>query len=173
MSAGVLGAVQNRYVRFVLVALVVLSLQTTIFNDVRPFGVCLQVMLLLAASAGLARGSETGAIAGFIAGFMYDLVLTTPLGVSAVVFAGVGYLAGYVHSFVHEPNWSSRMVLAATASAVGAVLQPVVLTLVGLEGILTLEVLGIAVVVSAFNAVLGLPAERLCRWALSDTGTAG
>lgn len=57
---------ENRYARLILVGLMVLSLQTTVFNDMRPFGVCLQVMVLLAASAGLARGSDVGAIAGFI-----------------------------------------------------------------------------------------------------------
>ena len=101
---------ENRYFRLFLVALVVLSLQTTILNDMRPFGVCLQVMLLLAASSGLARGSETGAVAGFMIGLMYDMVLTTPMGVGAAVFAAVGYLAGYAHRFVHEPNWWSQMV---------------------------------------------------------------
>lgn len=159
---------QNRYFRLFLVALVVLSLQTTLFNDMRPFGVCLQVMLLLAASAGLARGSETGAIAGFMVGLMYDMVLTTPLGVGAAVFAGVGYLAGYVHSFVHEPNWWSRMLLAAGASAIGMVLMPVALTVVGAEGVLTVNVIGVAFVVAGFNAVFSLPVERICRWALSE-----
>jgi rod shape-determining protein MreD len=100
---------ENRYTRLVLVGLMFLSLQTTLFNEIRPFGVCLQVMLLLAASAGLAKGSQTGAIAGFIVGLLYDMVLSTPLGLCAAVFAIVGYLAGYAHSFVHESTWWSRM----------------------------------------------------------------
>lgn len=157
---------ENGWTRLVLVSLVVLSFQTTVFNDMRPFGVCLQVMLLLAASAGLARGSETGAIAGFIVGLMYDLVLTTPLGVGAAVLAGVGYLAGYVHSFVHEPTWWSRMVLASGASAVGMILMPFALTVVGVEGVLTPRVLGTAFIVALFNAPFSLPFERVCRWAL-------
>lgn len=163
-----LDVMQNRYVRLFLVALVVLGLQTTIFNDMRPFGVCLQIMLLLAASSGLARGSETGAIAGFMVGLMYDMVLPTPMGVGAVVFAATGYLAGYVHSFVHEPTWWSRMVLAAGASAVGMILLPMALTVVGVEGVLTLRVIGIAFIVALFNAVFSLPLERICRWALSE-----
>lgn len=166
-----LDVMQNRYVRLFLVALVVLGFQTTIFNDMRPFGVCLQIMLLLAAAAGLARGSETGAIAGFMVGLMYDMVLPTPMGVGAVVFAATGYLAGYVHSFVHEPTWWSRMILAAGASGVGMVIMPMALTLVGVEGVLTLRVFGVAFVVAVFNAVLSLPLERVCRWALSEPAT--
>ena len=159
---------ENRYVRLFLVALIVLSFQTTVLNDMRPFGVCLQVMLLLAASSGLARGSEVGAAAGFMVGLMYDMVLTSPMGVGAAVFATVGYLAGYSHRFVHEPNWWSRMVLAAGASAVGTILMPIALTVVGAEGVLTFRVLGVAFVVAVFNAVFSLPFERVCRWALSE-----
>ncbi|MEY3745164.1 MAG: hypothetical protein RL430_1336 [Actinomycetota bacterium] len=159
---------ENRYFRLFLVGLVVLSFQTTILNDMRPFGVCLQVMLLLAASSGLARGSETGAAAGFMIGLMYDMVLTTPMGVGAAVFAAVGYLAGYAHRFVHEPNWWSQMVLAAGASAVGTILMPIALTVVGVEGVLTFRVIGIAFVVALFNAAFSLPFERICRWALSE-----
>lgn len=159
---------ENRWARLILVSLLVLSLQTTIFNDMRPFGVCLQVMLLVAASSGLARGREVGAVAGFIVGLMYDLVLTTPLGVGAAVFAGVGYLAGYAHSFVHEANWWSRMVLSAGASAAGMFLMPFALAVVGIDGVLTVRVIGIAVVVAVFNGLVSWPMERLCRWALTE-----
>lgn len=159
---------ENRWARLILVSLLVLSLQTTIFNDMRPFGVCLQVMLLVAASSGLARGREVGAVAGFIVGLMYDLVLTTPLGVGAAVFAGVGYLAGYAHSFVHEANWWSRMVLSAGASAAGMFLMPFALAVVGIDGVLTVRVIGIAVVVAVFNGLVSWPMERLCKWALTE-----
>lgn len=158
----------NRWVRLFLVGLLVLSLQTTVFNDLRPFGVCLQVMLLMAASSGLARGREVGAVAGFMVGLMYDMVLTTPLGVGGAVFAAVGYLAGYAHSFVHEANWWSRMVLSAGASAAGMILMPVALTVVGVDGVLTFRVLGIAFVVAVFNGVFIWPFERVCRWALAE-----
>lgn len=158
----------NRWVRLVLVGLLVLSLQTTVFNDLRPFGVCMQVMLLMAASSGLARGREVGAVAGFIVGLMYDMVLTSPLGVGAAVFAAVGYLAGYAHSFVHETNWWSRMVLSAGASAAGMILMPVALVIVGVEGVMSLRVIGFAFVVAVFNGLFSWPFEKVCKWALTE-----
>lgn len=161
-----LALVENRYFRLVLVGLVFLGLQTTIFNDLRPFGVSLEVMMLLAASGGLAAGSETGAIAGFTVGLLYDFVLTTPLGLCAAVFAVVGYLAGFVHSFVHVATWWSRMLLAAGASAAGMILMPVAFTVTGAEGILSLRVLPVALVVALFNAALSLPVAWVCKWAL-------
>lgn len=160
---------ESRYARLVLVGLVFLGLQTTIFNDMRPFGVCLQVMVLLAAACGLAKGSETGAIAGFIVGLMYDMVLSTPMGLCAAVFAIIGYLSGYAHSFVHEPNWWSRMLLGAAASAVGMVLLPVAFTMTGAVGVLSTHVFTVAIVVALFNALFAVPVERLCRWVFHES----
>lgn len=159
---------ESRYARIVLVGLIFLSLQTTVFNDMRPFGVCLQVMVLLAAACGLARGSEAGAIAGFIVGLLYDLVLSSPLGLCAAVFATVGYLAGFAHSFVHAPNWWSRMVLGSAASAVGMLLLPVAFTITGSTSVSTADVVVVVPVVAFFNAALSVPVERLCRWAIPE-----
>ena len=159
---------ENRYARLMLVGLLFLALQTTIFNDMRPFGVCIQVMVLLAASAGVARGSETGAIAGFMIGLQYDLVLTTPFGLCAVVFAIIGYLAGYAQSFVHDSTWWTRMVLASGAGAIGMIILPFAFTLTGATGVLNAHVLVVAFVVALFNAVFSVPVERLCRWALVE-----
>lgn len=159
---------ENRWFRLVLVGLVVLGLQTTIFNEMRPFGVSIQVMVLLAAASGLARGSEVGAIAGFIVGLLYDLVLTTPLGLGAAVCAVVGFSAGYAHKLVIAPTWWMKMALASAASALGMFLMPVMLEITGTDGALTTQVFVIALVVSVFNAMFSIPAQWICRWALRE-----
>lgn len=160
--------VENRYTRLVMVGMLFLGLQTTLLNDLRPFGVCLQVMLLLAVASGLAKGSETGAIAGFVVGLLYDMVLTTPLGLCAAVFAVVGYLAGFAHLFVHEATWWSRIIVGSGASLVGMILLPIAFTVTGTDGVLTLHVLVVALVVAAFNAIFTVPVELVCRWALRE-----
>ncbi len=159
---------ENKYTRLVLVGLLFLGLQTTLINEMRPFGVCLQVMLLLAASCGLAKGSTGGAIAGFIVGLLYDLVLTTPLGLCAAVFSLVAYMAGYAHTFVHESTWWSRSLVASIASAAGMIVLPFAFTVTGAEGVLTLHIFTVALVVAVFNAVFSVPVEMVCRWALKD-----
>lgn len=158
--------------KWTLVSILVLSFQTTIFNDLRPFGVSLEVMLLVAASSGLARGSEVGAIAGFAAGLMYDLVLTSPLGVCAVVFAIVGYIAGLANSFVHEPTWWSRMLLASVSSTIGMCIMPFAFAMVGIDGVVSPKIVTIALVVGITNGVMSVPMERMCRWALADKQSA-
>ncbi len=168
MIDGFIAFAENKYTRLVLVGLVFLSLQTTIFNEMRPFDVSLQVMLLLAASCGLAKGSSGGAIAGFVVGLLYDFVLTTPLGLCAAVFSLVAYMAGYAHSFVHESTWWSRSLVSSVASATGMIVLPFAFTVTGAEGVLTLHVFTVAIVVAVFNAVFSVPVEMLCRWALKD-----
>jgi rod shape-determining protein MreD len=159
---------ENRYTRLVLLGLLFLSLQTTIFNEMRPLGVSMEVMLLLAASTGLAKGSESGAIAGFVVGLLYDMVLTTPLGLCAVVFSAVAYLAGLAHSFVHEPTWWSRILTVMVTSAIGMILLPIAFTVTGAEGVFTTDLIEMVVVVAVFNALVALPVVWLCGWALRD-----
>lgn len=159
---------ENRYTRLVLLGLLFLSLQTTIFNEMRPMGVSMEVMLLLAASTGLAKGSETGAIAGFVVGLLYDMVLTTPLGLCAVVFSMVAYLAGVAHSFVHQPTWWTKILTVTVTSAVGMVLLPIAFTVTGAEGVFTTDLWQMVVAVAVFNALLALPVVWLCSWALRD-----
>lgn len=159
---------ENRSLRFFLVGILFLAVQTTIVNDMRPFDVSLELMLLVAVSAGLAGGQLTGILGGFGAGLLYDMVLTTPLGLCAGVFGIVGYLAGYVHAFVHRPTWWSRMLMATVVSFVGVVMVPLAATFTGSEGVLTARVPFIGLVVAISNTLLCLPVERVCRWALVE-----
>jgi cell shape-determining protein MreD len=99
---------------------------------------------------------------------LYDFVLTTPLGLCAAVFALVAYFAGFAHSFVHESTWWSRSLVASAASAAGMIVLPIAFTVTGAEGVLTLHIFTVAIVVALFNAAFSVPVEILCRWALKD-----
>jgi hypothetical protein len=92
----------------VLVASVLMGFQTTLFNDMRPFGVMAQVMVLFAACAGVVYGAEIGAVAGLIIGLMYDCVLTTPLGLASLVLGATAFVAGAFPYFVRDSSWWNR-----------------------------------------------------------------
>lgn len=154
-------------VRLVLVGLLALALQTTFFADLTVFGVVAQVMLCLAAASGVSGGSERGALTGFALGLMFDLVLSSPLGLTALVYGLAGFLAGYIESLsVERPWWLSAAVVGA-ASASATFAHPVLANWIGLEGWLTVRVLRIALVVSLVNAILAPLAVPLMRWALA------
>jgi rod shape-determining protein MreD len=91
-------------------------MQTTLLNDMRPFGVMAHVMVLFAASAGVVYGSEIGALAGLIIGLMYDSVLTTPLGLASLVLGATAYIAGVFPYLVRDSSWWSKIIAVAMAS---------------------------------------------------------
>jgi rod shape-determining protein MreD len=114
----------------------------------------------------VAAGSESGAIAGFMFGFMYDMVLTSPFGLSALVFGFAGYMAGGVNTFAYSPRWWFKMLSVGISSAAAVLIYPAASLVVGVDGLLQTRVLGVALTVGLFNAVLALPAVSLMRWAL-------
>ena len=60
------------------------------------------------------------------------------------------------------------MLLGSIASAIGMILLPIASTITGATGILNTRVLFVALIVGLFNALMSVPAERLCRWALTE-----
>ena len=123
--------VQGPLPRLVLVGMLLLALQQTLFVDVRPWGVTIQVMLALAAAAGVAGGPQKGALAGFVFGLLYDLRAGTPLGSSSFSMGIGGFTAGYVQSITIDPQWWLSALFVGLGTAVGEMLVPVVRTFVG------------------------------------------
>ncbi len=158
--------IESPYLRALLIGFIVLSFQTTLFNTLRPFSVVMQVMLLCSAASGVAAGSESGAIAGFMFGFMYDMVLTSPFGLSALVFGFAGYMAGGVNTFAYSPRWWFKMLSVGISSFAAVLIYPAASLVVGVDGLLQTRVIGVAVTVGLFNAAFALPAVFMMRWAL-------
>lgn len=164
----ILTVASNRWTRLVLVALGLLGLQTTLLNQLRPFGVMLPLMLLFAVATGTVHGSEVGAITGLVIGAMYDCVLTTPLGLASLVIGTAGYIAGLLPFFVREPTWWSRALVVAVVSGIGEMMFPVAQWMVGLGGWLRPHVLWVAAVAALFNGLLAPVFVPLCRWTLRE-----
>ena len=169
MSERLLRIMASRWTRLVLVSLILLGLQTTLLNDVRPFDVMLPVMLLFAVTAGTLYGSEIGATAGLIIGVMYDCVLSMPLGLASLVFGAAAYAAGLLPFFVREPTWWTRAITIGVVGAVGELAFPVAQSMVGFGGHFPPHV----VVVVVFLVVSGISIAPLllpvCRWALKES----
>ena len=111
--------VQGPLPRLVLVGMLLLSLQQTLFVDVRPWGVSVQVMLALAAACGVAGGPQRGALAGFVFGLLYDSRVGTPLGSSSFSMGMGGFTAGYVLSITIDPQWWLSALFVGIGTAVG------------------------------------------------------
>lgn len=158
----------NRWTRLVLVMLIVLSLQTTIFADLRPFGVAAQVVLLFVVAAGSIFGFAIGSLTGLIAGMMYDLILPTPVGLNSLALGLAGATAGLLIYFFDQPTWWMRLIAIAVASVFGELYFPIAQSIVGIDGWLQLRVIKVAVVVAICNVIISPLAILICRWTLTE-----
>ena len=159
--------VNRPIVRLILIGLPALGVQTTFLSSAPLAGIVVQLMLCLSIAAGVAGGSERGAITGFSLGLMFDLVLSTPLGLSALVYGLAGFLAGYVNSLsINHPWWLRSIVVGGTSVAMMFV-HPILATWVGVDGWLTTRVIKVAIVVGLANAVIAPAVVPLMRWTLA------
>ncbi|MEN9801466.1 MAG: hypothetical protein RLZ37_591 [Actinomycetota bacterium] len=154
-------------VRLLLVSFLALPIQTTFFADVKFFGVAVQLMLGLAVSAGVIGGSENGALAGFTLGLMFDLVLSSPLGLLAFVYGLAGWAAGAVYSRTVPNPWWLNTLAVGLVSAFATVAQPVLANWVGVDGWISLRLIGVVAIVSVANMLLSLVTVPLMRWCLA------
>jgi rod shape-determining protein MreD len=123
--------VQGPLLRLFSAGVVLLALQRTLFADLRPAGISVQVVLALAAAAGAAGGPQKGALAGFVLGLLYDLGVGTPLGSSSITMGVGGYVAGYVTMIAMRPPWWLAALFTALGAAVGEALVPVIRAFIG------------------------------------------
>lgn len=160
-----LGWVDRPIVRLSMVGVTALALQTTVLTRLTLGDMVVELMLLLSVAGGVAAGPERGALTGFWLGLLFDLAYPVDaLGLMALVYGLTAFLAGYADRLtVHRPWWLS-IASVGVASAAGIVLYPVAAAVVGVDGLLTVDVVGLALRVGLVNAFLAPLAIPLMRW---------
>ena len=158
----------SRWTRLVLVLLIVISFQTTLFAEMRPFGVAAQLVLLFVVVSGSLNGSTIGALTGLIAGLMYDFILPTPVGLTSLTLGLAGATAGLLTYLFHEPTWWMRLITVGVVSLLGEIYYPLAQAVVGLDGWLQFRIVKVALVVAVCNLALSPIAVLVCRWTLAE-----
>lgn len=151
-----------------LVLLLVLSIQTTLFKELRPFGVAGQIILLFVICAGIQFGISIGAIVGLVAGLMFDFVVSTPAGLGSIALGVTGATAGLYLYFFPNPIWWLRLITIAFVSVFGEIYLLIAQAMVGLGVVLELRLLTIIAMVTAINVVLSPGFFLITRWTLSE-----
>jgi rod shape-determining protein MreD len=154
-------------VRLALLVLAALVVHQTLFATIRVGDVHPQLMLLVAVAAGIAGGSERGAVTGFVCGLLGDVFVRTPLGLSALTFTLVAFVVGTVQSSVIRSSWWIPPLTAFVASAAAVLLYGVLGALVGRSEFVRPQLLVVAAIVAAVNAVLAPPVVRAMSWAMA------
>jgi rod shape-determining protein MreD len=162
-----IGALLNSSLtRLVPVGMILLALQKTLFVELRPFGVIIQIVLAFAAAAGAAGGPERGAMAGFTMGIMFDLSVGSPLGSSAITMGIAGYVAGWADLIRIDTTWWLAAFFVGAAAGLGEACVPVVRRFIGEEDAFVPEMVTIVPVVAVAAAAASVLLVPLGRWAL-------
>jgi rod shape-determining protein MreD len=162
-----IGALLNSSLtRLIPIGMLLLALQKTLFVELQPFGVIIQVVLAFAASAGAAGGPERGAVAGFTLGIMFDLSVGSPLGASAITMGIAGYVAGWVDLIRIDTTWWLAAIFVGVAAGLGEAGVPVVRRFIGEEDAFVPEMVTIVPVVAVAAAAASVVLVPLGRWSL-------
>ena len=157
-----------RWLRYFLVILTLVVLQTALFPDLRVFGAAPDLLLVAAIAVGYERGPEAGAVFGFAGGLAIDCFLSSPLGVSALAFSLVGYGVGVFQSgLLRSSRWIAP-VLGGIGGLVGGALWVVIAAVAGQEDLITGYSARIIVIAAVYDALLALLIFPFVHWACGD-----
>ncbi len=152
--------------RVIPIGMMLLALQKTLFVELQPFGVIIQIVLAFAAAAGAAGGPERGAITGFALGIMFDLAVGSPLGSTSITMGIAGYVAGWVDLIRIETTWWLAALFVGVGAGIGEACVPVVRRFIGEEDAFVPEMAKIVPVVAIAAAASSVLLVPLARWAL-------
>lgn len=154
-------------VRVAAVLLTALVLHTAVFPSFRIFGVTAEVMLLVAVGAGMAAGPERGVVVAFVAGLLADCFLSTPFGLSALVYSVVGWAVGAFHQAVLPSARWIVMLTGSLATGAGVVLYAVLGAVIGERHLLSSRLALVVAVVAVVGGLLTPATIAVLRWAMS------
>lgn len=157
-----------RWIRYFLLVVSLVVLQTAVFPSLRVFGAVPDLLLVATIAVAYERGAETGAVFGFAAGLSIDCFLSSPLGVSALAFSLVGYGVGVFQSgLVRSTRWIAP-ILGGVGGLVGGFLWIVIASIAGQEGLFTASSIRIVVAAAAYDALVAIVVFPFARWACGD-----
>ncbi len=158
--------IQGPVFRLLPVGVILLALQNTLFVDLRPAGVIIQVLLALAAAAGAAGGADRGALAGFVLGLLYDLGTDSPIGATALTMALGGVVAGIAWTIMVDPPWWLAAIFTTVGAAAGELAVPVVRIFIGEAEAFEPRFATVVIVVAIAAGALSPLFVPLSRWCL-------
>jgi len=156
------------WARVGLVIFVGLMVQLAVVNRVSVWSVSGQALIVLPVAAGLAGGPERGALVGFVTGLGFDVFLTTPFGLTALVWTITGFAVGVAgRNLMRSSTWSI-VAFAALAAPLSIGAFVVIGVILGQERLLAAPVVPIMVVSTLVTALAAPLAAPAMRWAFTD-----
>lgn len=121
----------RRVVGVALIIVTAVVLQSTVFTELRLFGVRPELLFMVTILLALLGGPSEGAIVGFAGGLAQDFMLNQPKGITALTLTLVGYAAGLARQYIVSPSPLLPTILVAAGTAAGLIFYQVVAFLLG------------------------------------------
>jgi cell shape-determining protein MreD len=157
---------ESSLVRAIGLFIIVLSIQTTVLSQNRPFSVVIDIAAVFAVAAGLIAGPRRGLRVAFLFGVVFDLLVGTSFGLKPLAYSIVAFC---VSLLPYEHILSVRFLAPLTlgvAGGVAALLEILLAALSGRERIVSLRVFVVFAVVAVADFVIAPLAVRAVRWCL-------
>ncbi len=154
------------WARLVPVALLAFVLQAVLLDQIEVLGAHPDLLVVLAAGAGVVFGAARGCVIAFAVGLLADLLVQLPFGLSSLTFCLLAFGVGLLPSLGSvDGSRSVGLAVCVVAAAVGTVLYAVIGAIVGQRGMFGPATEDAVLVVTVGAVVLCLPALAALRWA--------
>ena len=157
-----------RWIRYFLLIVSLVVLQTALFPSLRIFEAGPDLLLVATIAVAYERGAETGAVFGFVSGLAIDCFLSSPLGVSALAFSLVGYGIGVFQSGVLRSTRWLAPVLGGIGGFIGGLLWVVIAALAGQEDLFSVDTLRILAIAAVYDALVAFLIFPFVHWVCGD-----
>lgn len=157
-----------RWIRYFLLIVSLVVLQTALFPSLRVFEAGPDLLLVATIAVAYERGAEAGAGFGFVAGLAIDCFLSSPLGVSALAFSLVGYGIGVFQSgLLRSTRWLAP-VLGGIGGFVGGLLWVVIAGIAGQDDLFSADTLRILAISAVYDALVAIAIFPFVHWVCGD-----
>src|SRR5436309_11611279 len=102
----------------------------------------------------LLEGPASGAVAGFAGGMAEDFLLNAPKGITALTLTLLGYTVGLLRQYIVTPSALLPVIMVGAGTAGGILFNALVKFLLGQLALGFGDVVRIAVLAGAYNAIL-------------------
>jgi rod shape-determining protein MreD len=155
----------NNRLRLALLVVTTAVLQSTLFPDLRFFGVAPDLGLVATIAVAYRVGPERGALYGFANGLAIDLFLQTPFGLSALSFAVVGYCVGILQAGMSREVRFAAPLFGGIGGLVGGFLFVVVAALAGQDQVIAVRTISVLLLAAVYDALLAYALFPAAKWA--------
>ncbi|MBD3304768.1 rod shape-determining protein MreD [candidate division KSB3 bacterium] len=123
LSLGYSKRTVEMYVAFtVIIFLVAMVLQTTVFHLIQIGGVKPDLVLILVVYFGLTKGSDIGCVSGFAFGLIEDMFSGMSLGANALTKTIVGFLCGFSGKHLYTQSLVTHILCVGVSTIIDVLL---------------------------------------------------